>query len=70
MATLFGRDRSVVTKHIKNVFVEKELDEETNMQIIHTAFLDKPVKYYNLDVIIQFIIRASLSPLRPLCFPG
>jgi hypothetical protein len=35
------------------VFVEKELNEESSVQNIHIAFSDKPVKYYNLDVIIS-----------------
>lgn len=59
MAALFGRDRSVITKHIKNVFVEKELDEESNVQNMHSAFSDKPVKYYNLDVIISIGYRVK-----------
>ena len=50
---LIRRERAVITKHIKNVFVEKELNEESSVQNIHIAFSDKPVKYYNLDVIIS-----------------
>lgn len=37
MAELFDRDQSVVSKHIKNVLDEKELDEKSNMQNLHTA---------------------------------
>lgn len=33
MAELFQRDRSVVSKHIKNVFKESELPRESNVQI-------------------------------------
>ncbi|MBI5452525.1 death-on-curing protein [Candidatus Gottesmanbacteria bacterium] len=32
MATLFERDQSVVSRHIKNVFEEGELDQKSNMQ--------------------------------------
>ena len=38
MASLFGRERSVVTKHIKNAFSEEELDEKSNVQNLHIAF--------------------------------
>ncbi len=50
MAELFQKERSVMTKHISNIFEEGELDAESNVQILHIANSDKPVKYYNLDV--------------------
>lgn len=53
MAELFGKDRTVITKHINNVFEESELEEKSNVQILHIAFSDKPVKFYNLDAIIS-----------------
>ncbi|MBK8842569.1 MAG: death-on-curing protein [Saprospiraceae bacterium] len=37
MAELFGKDRTVITKHIGNVFEENELDEKSNVQILHIA---------------------------------
>lgn len=37
MAELFGKDRTVITKHIGNVFKENELDEKSNVQILHIA---------------------------------
>jgi hypothetical protein len=49
MAELFGRERSVLTKHVNNVFKEGELDKESNVQILHIAGSDKPVSLYNLD---------------------
>ena len=49
MAELFGRDRTVITKHIRNIFTEQELDEESNVQILHFANSDKPVKLFSLD---------------------
>lgn len=59
MCILFGRERSVITKHIKNIFEEKELDENSNVQILHIANSDKPVKFYNLDVIISVGYRVK-----------
>ncbi len=53
MAQLFDRERSVVTKHIANVFGEGELPEEGNVQNLHIARSTKPVKLYSLDVIIR-----------------
>lgn len=35
MTQLFGRERSVITKHIRNVFKEGELDEKSNVQNLH-----------------------------------
>lgn len=59
MGLLFGRERSVITKHIRNVFAEGELDEEGNVQNLHIAGSDKPVKFYNLDVIISVGYRVK-----------
>ncbi len=56
---LFGRDRTVITKHIANVFKEGELDEKSNVQKMHIANSDKPVNYYNLDVIISVGYRVK-----------
>lgn len=59
MAELFQRDRSVITKHIGNVFKEGELEEKSNVQNLHISGSDKPVKYYNLDVIISVGYRVK-----------
>ena len=40
---LFQRDQSVISRHIKNVFDEGELDKESNMQKLHIANSDKLV---------------------------
>ena len=52
MARLFDRDIKTISKHIINVF-EEELDKESNSQKMRIANSDKPVTYYNLDVIIS-----------------
>lgn len=59
MAELFQRDRSVITKHVGNIFKEGELDEKSNVQFLHIANSDKPVKYYSLDVIISVGYRVK-----------
>ncbi|MCF1715243.1 virulence RhuM family protein [Flavihumibacter sp. RY-1] len=59
MAELFQKDRSVITKHIANIFEEGELDADSNVQNLHIANSDKPVKYYNLDVIISVGYRVK-----------
>jgi hypothetical protein len=65
MQTLFGRERSVITKHTNNVFKENELDEKSNVQKMHIANSDKPVKFYSLDVRLQNKIhsRRKVSPM-------
>ena len=59
MVELFERDQSVISRHIKNIFKEGELDEKSNMQKIHIANSDKPVTFYNLDVIISVGYRVK-----------
>ena len=62
---LFGRDQSVISRHINNVFNERELDKESNMQKMHIANSDNPVSFYNLDVIIP----VGYSVISPPRFP-
>jgi hypothetical protein len=57
MAELFQRERTVITKHINNVFKEGELEEKSNVHFLHIANSDKPVKYYNLNIIISVSYR-------------
>ena len=59
MIHLFGRDQSVISRHIKKLFEEKELDEKSNMQKMHIASSDKPVTLYSLDVIISVGYRVK-----------
>lgn len=68
MAELFQRDRTVISKHLKNIFQEGELDEEmVCAKFTHTtkhgAIEDKTqistTKYYNLDVIISVGYRVK-----------
>jgi hypothetical protein len=68
LAVLFGRDVKTIGKHINNIFIERELNEEevvakfaTTTQ--HGAIKDKTqtllVEYYNLDVIISVGYRVK-----------
>lgn len=59
MAMLFDVSRSVVTRHISNVFKEKEADEKSNVHFLHIANSDKPVKQYSLDIIISVGYRVK-----------
>jgi len=59
MSQLFDRERSVITKHIGNVFSEGELEEKSNVQNLHISGSDKTVKFYNLDVIISVGYRVK-----------
>jgi hypothetical protein len=59
MARLFDRDQSVISKHIKNIYAEWELNEKSTMQKMHIAISDKPVVFYNLDVIISVGYRVK-----------
>lgn len=59
MAELFGRDRTVIGRHIRAVFAEGELSRESNVQNLHIAGSDKPVSFYNLDVIISVGYRVK-----------
>ena len=59
LVDLFQRDQSVLSRHIRNVFKEGELDEKSNMQKMHIANSDKPVAFYSLDVIISVGYRVK-----------
>lgn len=59
LTLLFQRDQSVVSRHIRNVFREGELEEKSNMQKMHIPNSDKPVTFYNLDVIISVGYRVK-----------
>ena len=59
MSELFQRERTVITRHIANVFNEGELSEESNVQKMHIANSDKPIKYYSLNVIISVGYRVK-----------
>ena len=68
IARLFERDRTVISKHLKNIFKNQELDESMVSAFFahttqHGAILEKTqsrnVKYYNLDVILSIGYRVN-----------
>ncbi|MBU2226156.1 MAG: hypothetical protein KJ936_00545, partial [Proteobacteria bacterium] len=64
MSDLFDRDRSVITKHLSNIFKSGELDKKSNVQKMHIAGSDKPVAYYKMTfdaIILNTIIYISLN---------
>lgn len=59
MVDLFGRDVSVISRHVRNIFKEGELVQEGNLQKMQIANSDKPVSFYSLDVIISVGYRVK-----------
>lgn len=59
MAMLFDRDAKTIRKHINNVFADSELTKESNTHFLRVANSDKPVPFYNLDVIISVGYRVK-----------
>ncbi|MEK7653460.1 MAG: virulence protein RhuM/Fic/DOC family protein [Patescibacteria group bacterium] len=59
ISSLFDAERSVITKHLGNIFKSGELDEKSNVQKMHFANSDKLVKFYNLDAIISVGYRVN-----------
>ncbi len=72
MATLFDVDQSVLSRHIKNIFKDGEVDQKSNMQKMHIPNSDKPVVFYSLDVILTIGYRTNSrteGSLRKQLFP-
>ncbi len=61
ISEIFSIDQSVVSRHIKNIFKDWEVDEKSNMQKMHIANSDKPVVFYNLDIILSVWYRTNSS---------
>ena len=60
MADLFGKAKSTINEHIKNVYTEGELEESSSMQKFgNSEFQQKPTNFYNLDVIISVGYRVK-----------
>jgi len=65
MANLFDRDKSVISRHIKNIFTEEELFMESTVanfatvQIEGDRMVERDVEYFNLDVIISVGYRVK-----------
>ncbi|WP_418178924.1 RhuM family protein [Aliarcobacter lanthieri] len=65
LCELFDRDKSVISRHIKNVFIEKELEKFSTVANFATVQFEgerevtRDVEYYNLDVIISVGYRVK-----------
>jgi len=65
MAELFQRDKSVISRHIKNVFEEGELKPEATVAKFATVQSEggkqvaRDIEFYNLDVIISVCYRVK-----------
>ena len=60
MAELFGKSKSTINEHIKNIYKEDELSEkETITKFGNSEFSYKPTNYYNLDMIISVGYRVK-----------
>ncbi len=61
ISEIFQINQSVISRHIKNIFKDGEINEKCNMHFLHIANSDKPVKFYNLDIILAVWYRTSSS---------
>jgi len=59
IAKLYGRDRTVIGRHIRNILNDRELNGESNVQNLHIATSSKPVAFYSLDVVIAVGYRVK-----------
>jgi len=65
MATLFRRDNSVISRHLRNVFETKELESDSTVAFFATVqdeggrAVKRQVEYYNLDAIISVGYRVN-----------
>lgn len=67
MASLFGKGRSTITEHIRNVFEEGELEQDRTCRKFRQVrqegerLVERDIEYYNLDVIISVGYRVKSS---------
>ena len=64
ISLLFGRDRSVISRHINRIYKDGELDKNTSVHFLHISPNDsnpnhRPPEYYNLDVVISVGYRVK-----------
>ena len=65
IATVFGRDKSVISRHIKNIYKEGELDprstvaKNATVQKEGNREIERVIEYYNLDAIVSVGYRVN-----------
>ena len=72
MTKLFDRDRTVITRHIQNIYKDEELDENSVCSYFeHTAKDGKKynVQFYNLDMIISVVYFLLTNPFHFITLP-
>lgn len=61
ISQLYDKDRSVISRHIKQIFSDNEVNKKSNVHFLHTAKSDKPVAIFSLDVILAVGYRTNSS---------
>ena len=59
MSELFGRDQSVISNHIDNAIKDEEVSKTNNTKKMHITNSDRPVTFYDLDVVISVSYRVN-----------
>jgi len=65
ISALFGRDKSVISRHIKNIFKEEELQRNATVAIFATVQkegkrnVERKIEYFNLDLILSVGYRVN-----------
>ncbi len=65
IALLFGRDKSVISRHLRNIFISKELDKNSTVAFFATVqteggrLIERKIECFNLDVIISLGYRVN-----------
>lgn len=59
MCKLFGRDRSVINRHVRNAISSGEVNENNNVQILHKNHKGRPQAMYDLEIIIAVGYRVN-----------
>lgn len=61
ISDIFNIDRTAITKHIRNILRDREIDEKRNVQKMHIPNSDKLVAFYSLDLILTVGYRVNSS---------
>ena len=59
MSNLFGRSIATISRHIQNAIAEGEINEKSNLHKMQIASSDRPVTFYDLDVVISVGYRVN-----------
>lgn len=65
LSQLFGRERALIGRHLRNVFAEGELDRESKVQNLHIAGSARPIRVEQPKVLILFRDAMKGARSRP-----